>query len=402
MKRHIGIIFPSTKGGGVHQFVLSIADSLINYSDAFEYSIIHYKGEKPNQFFDSSRTEPRYLAIPQPSYSLVRKTLHFLGLVTGIEGFLIQHLDKTLRGKGIDLLVIPTPFSFDIPLSVPYVVSLPDYMHKYYPRSPEYGWKVRTARDIIYPYYAQNSLLTVADSNQGADDIHTFARMPMAKLRVVKYIPPSYVYKYRDMTREEVETTLAHFKLPERFLFYPAQFWLQKNHDRIIRALHKIKQERGVTISLVLVGNSKGNYAPCFEAVMKLAEKLGVRVDVHHLGYVEHKEVVALYKQAVALVSPAFQGPTTLPPLEAMVLGCPVVTANIFEVPKQVGDAALLFNPSDIDDIAEKVYKVWTDENLRKEMVKRGYTQTRDLTLEHYGKEWLSVIEEALRHHDPR
>ena len=59
MKRHIGIIFPSTKGGGVHQFVLSIADSLINYSDAFEYSIIHYEGEKPNQFFDSSRTEPR-------------------------------------------------------------------------------------------------------------------------------------------------------------------------------------------------------------------------------------------------------------------------------------------------------------------------------------------------------
>ena len=200
------------------------------------------------------------------------------------------------------------------------------------------------------------------------------------------------------MTKDEAAKLLEKYRLPEKFIYYPAQFWPQKYHDRLLRALHKIKKAHGVEIPLVVVGSNKGNHARYFKQVMNLAEELGIKNLITHPGYVADIETVALYKKSVALVSPAFQGPTTLPPLEAMVLGTPVVTANIFEVPKQVGDAALLFNPENIDDIAQKVYKVWTDENLRKEMARKGYAQTKDLTLKSYGKKWAEVIEEALHY----
>lgn len=397
--KHIGILFPPRTGGGVFQFTLSVANGLLTYApDKYKYSIIYFEGEKK----PAVKGNVEYIVLPYHRRNPLRKAVHFLGLVAGLDALVIKDLDKAMENKNIELLVISTPFSFDVPFKIPYVVCLPDYMHKYYPHWPEYTWMTKTTRDIIYPYYARHSIIAVADSVQGADDIHTFTGVPMIKIRTIYYVAPSYTYEHRNMTSEEADQLLEKYHLPEKFIYYPAQFWPQKYHDRLLRALHKIKTDHRVEIPLVVVGSNKGNHAPYFREVMKLAEELGIKHLITHPGYVEDIEAVALYKKAVALVSPAFQGPTTLPPLEAMVLGCPVVTANIFEVPKQVGDAALLFNPTDVDEIAQKVYKVWTDENLRKEMVRKGHEQTKNLTLEYYGKEWADVIKEALKHHDPR
>lgn len=46
--------------------------------------------------------------------------------------------------------------------------------------------------------------------------------------------------------------------------------------------------------------------------------------------------------------------------------------------------------------MAEKIYKVWTDEKLRKELVEKGYERIKDMTLENYAKKWEKVISEAL------
>jgi glycosyltransferase involved in cell wall biosynthesis len=72
------------------------------------------------------------------------------------------------------------------------------------------------------------------------------------------------------------------------------------------------------------------------------------------------------------------------------------VCSNVYALPEQVGDAGLLFDPNNIDDMAEKIYKVWTDEKLRKELVEKGYERIKDMTLENYAKKWEKVISEAL------
>ena len=198
------------------------------------------------------------------------------------------------------------------------------------------------------------------------------------------------------MKSEQAAKVLAKFKLPEKFLFYPAQFWYHKNHIRLIKAFHLIKKNHGIKIPLVLVGSAKGHYEKIYQEMMALIKKENMMEQVVHLGYVSEKEIVALYKRSTALVFPSLIGPTGIPFLEAMVLGTPTICSNLFEIPNQIGDAGVLFDPFDINDMADKIYKVWTDEDLRKKMAERGRERTKDLTLENNAKKWEKIMAEAL------
>ena len=115
-KKHIAILFPSTKGGGVYQYTLSIAESLIAYSDNFRFSIIYYEDEERPVFFNSNKGRINYIPIPNKKHSNFRKVLHFLGLVLRINLFVIKDFSNYLKDKHIDLLIVSTPFSYDIPL----------------------------------------------------------------------------------------------------------------------------------------------------------------------------------------------------------------------------------------------------------------------------------------------
>ena len=107
-------------------------------------------------------------------------------------------------------------------------------------------------------------------------------------------------------------------------------------------------------------------------------------------------EIVALYKKSIALVFPDLLGPTNIPPLEAIVLGTPVICSNVFSMPEQIGEAGLFFNPYDINDMAQKIYKVWTDNDLRIKLIAKANEKAKSLVLEKYAEKWEKVIDEAL------
>jgi glycosyltransferase involved in cell wall biosynthesis len=70
---------------------------------------------------------------------------------------------------------------------------------------------------------------------------------------------------------------------------------------------------------------------------------------------------------------------------------------NHFSMTEQIGNAGLLFDPNNIEDMAEKICRVWTDEDLRNELIKKGYERIKDMTLNKYANQWEQVIEELLR-----
>jgi glycosyltransferase involved in cell wall biosynthesis len=78
-----------------------------------------------------------------------------------------------------------------------------------------------------------------------------------------------------------------------------------------------------------------------------------------------------------------------------MMLGVPVLCSNLFSMPEQLGDAGLLFDPFNIDDMAEKIFKIWTNENLRTQLIQKGYARVRNLTEENYARQWERVIDDA-------
>lgn len=114
--------------------------------------------------------------------------------------------------------------------------------------------------------------------------------------------------------------------------------------------------------------------------------------NVSILGFVSDGQLVYLYKHAVAMVMPTYFGPTNIPPLEAMALGCPVIVSGQYAMGEQVGDAGILCNPDSPDDIARCIRKVWEDDGLRQSMIARGYARSRKWTQRDFKEKFIKII----------
>ncbi len=117
---------------------------------------------------------------------------------------------------------------------------------------------------------------------------------------------------------------------------------------------------------------------------------------MRYIGFISEEEKIAVFKLATALIMPTIGESFSLPIWEAFHLGCPVASSNMYDMAEQVKDAGLLLDPLSIEDMAGKIYEIWTKESLRQELIKRGQERVKDFTLENYGKAWEGIIEEAL------
>jgi len=303
---------------------------------------------------------------------------------------------KILKDYNLELLIrlVSLPIGFNI--RIPYLVVIYDVMHRYYPGFPEYSLFVRIIRDLLYKRAAKHSLFTIVDSCQTKEDLVRFYKTEEDKIKIIPYCPPWHVYKYKDLEESHINDVIKKYNIFEQFIFYPAQFWHHKNHLRLIKALHVIKTEYKTLIPAVFTGSPRFDSKITFPHLVHLIEELKMQDQILFLGYLPETELVSLYKKATALVFPSLIGPTNIPPLEAMVLGTPLVCSNLFSMPGQVGDAGLLFDPFSIEDMAEKIYRVWTDEELREDLIGKGYERAKNMTLENFAQQWEKIINEAL------
>ena len=180
--------------------------------------------------------------------------------------------------------------------------------------------------------------------------------------------------------------------MTQKFLFYPAQLWRHKNHENLLIALAGIKEEYP-DIQMVFSGFGKNNAIQIESLITSLQLDKHVRL----LGYVSDSDLGRLYTMARALVMPTFFGPTNIPPLEAFTLGCPVAVSNIYGMPEQVGDAALLFDPRDSDDIAQCVVRLWTDDTLCHALIRKGKKRASEWGQKEFNETVHAIIAEIVQ-----
>jgi glycosyltransferase involved in cell wall biosynthesis len=188
------------------------------------------------------------------------------------------------------------------------------------------------------------------------------------------------------------ENISQKFSLPDEFIFYPAQFWEHKNHIAIIKSL-KILKDKGLLIHCVFVGSKKNAY----EFVYSKIDEYELNPQFIFLDYVSNEELVFLYKKAKALVMPTFLGPTNIPQLEAFALGCPVITSNIYGIPEQVGNAALLINPNDEISLSNAIFSIYSNNELRLNLIEEGYLKDKNNNLSMFSNNLSNAILESLK-----
>ena len=178
--------------------------------------------------------------------------------------------------------------------------------------------------------------------------------------------------------------------ITNEFLLYPAQFWPHKNHVNLLRALDLLRSDHGLRPSLVLTGSDQGNR----EHVRKLISELHLSEQVFDLGFIPRDDLTCLYASATALVYPSFFGPDNLPPLEAFVLRCPAVAADVPGAREQLGEAPLYFNPADPQEIAAKIAEVLDNKDTRRRSIEEGAKIARQRTPEAYVSAIYSLLDE--------
>jgi glycosyltransferase involved in cell wall biosynthesis len=128
------------------------------------------------------------------------------------------------------------------------------------------------------------------------------------------------------------------------FLLYPANPWPHKNHERLFQAFRRVRKARP-ELRLILTGTG-------LERLGAVPEGVEVR------GRVPREELAELYRTAAALVFPSLYEGFGQPPLEAMASGTPVAVSRAGSLPEVCGDAAIYFEPTSVDEIAEAILAV--------------------------------------------
>jgi glycosyltransferase involved in cell wall biosynthesis len=176
------------------------------------------------------------------------------------------------------------------------------------------------------------------------------------------------------------------------FALYPAQSWKHKNHLRMLEAIAVLKG-RGTEVTVVCPGPRN----PHEQEVRRRTHDLGLDSLVRFPGYLTDGELAKLYQQARLLLFPSLFEGFGFPVLEAFTAGLPVTCSSTTSLPELAADAALLFDPTDVEAMAEAIERVWTDDGLRAQLVERGHTRAASHSWDHLARSCRALYRAAAR-----
>ncbi len=299
--------------------------------------------------------------------------------------------DIVLR-SGVEFMMGPHQRLVDRILDIPYVFVLLDLQHRVIPWFPEVSEKgLWDSREAFFSTVLRRAYAVVVGTEVGAAEVRSFYQVPEERIRVLPHPTPDF--SLEDLTSVDRQGG-AYRELFGQYLLYPAQFWAHKNHVNLLLGLKLVRDSLKLPLKLVLTGSNKGN----LEFVKGKVRGLDLESDVHFLGFVPRDNLVALYKEALALTYISFGGPENLPPLEAFALGCPVVASDILGAREQLGDAALFVDPSDPVSIAEGIRRIYDDAELRNALVSRGRLRSRKWTRKDLIEGLMKIFDEFEAH----
>jgi glycosyltransferase involved in cell wall biosynthesis len=281
----------------------------------------------------------------------------------------------------------------------PYVVTIHDMGSLLFGE----GTKVRTSFRL---FQFRRGLLraerVIAVSAATRRDVENVLGVPPQRIRQIYDAPDPKFVREPAAGGEAAEAIAERQRILERyginypFLLYAGAVRAQKNIPRLVEAFAVLRgdlEQHPVyrDLRLIIIGDEISKFPALRRAVIKTrVEKL-----VRFLGFVPLETLRVFFEAASAFVFPSLYEGFGLPPLEAMASGTPVVTSNVSSLPEVVGNAAVLVNPENVFDIARGIRDVLFDEQLRADLIRRGYEQVRRFSWATAARQVLDIYREV-------
>jgi len=269
---------------------------------------------------------------------------------------------------------------------VPQVVTVHDIIPLLLPSLHPHASELAFFRYFL-PRVLRHSAAVIAVSQSTRRDIINFYNLPAEKIHVIyEGYDPQFYHSYQDSQA----VTRVYGIGP--YIYYSGNILPHKNIARLIRAFGLIAPK--VPHQLVLQGRRDPVYAAELETLVR---ELNLEGKVVFLGYVPLNHLPYLYSGATVFVTVSLSEGFGLPPLEAMACGTPVVASRVSSLPEVVGDAGILADPNDTEQIAEVLLQVIKHPALRAELAQKGVKRAALFSWSKTARQTLEVLQSVAK-----
>jgi len=350
--------------GGNETYATNLIEALADIDSVNRYTLYVTKKEAVERF--ANRWPNVHLRLTLPHTPLVRIPLT---------------LTVELRRRPVDILHVQytsPPFT-----PCPVVNTIHDLSFEHLPET----FKRRSWRQmrLTIRRSAQSAAHILTDCDFARDDIlKTYGIAPER----VTAVPLAAAVRFSPVRDErELDRVRNKYGINGKYILTVGSIQPRKNIPRLIRAYSMLCSERNLEPlpKLVVVGKRGWLY----EDTLATAESSTVRDRIILTGYVDDKDLPALYSAASCFVYPSYFEGFGIPPLEAMRCGTPTITGDRTCFPEIIGDAGLMVDPFDEQAIKLGIVRVLTEQTLRDELIEKGLKRANSY-------DWLKTARQTL------
>ncbi|MCC6186850.1 MAG: glycosyltransferase family 4 protein [Chitinophagaceae bacterium] len=275
-----------------------------------------------------------------------------------------------LRKYKADVFLSPDGFG-TLNTKVPTCLVIHDLAFEHYPAH------LKTSHSIYFrkftPRFAHKAKRIVTVSEFSKKDIAERYKIEPNKIAVSnnaahdEYVPLEWATK--EKIKEQYTDGCEYF-------IFAGALHPRKNVVNLLKAFIRFKKRNGSNMKLVIVGRMAWNY----KEVVEMKNDMPFKEDVVWMGYLDVVTLAQVMGAAYALVYASLFEGFGIPIIEAYKCGVPAIVSNTSSMPEVAGDAALIVDPTDYHDIADKMSMLFKDEVLRAKLSKNAIAQNQKYT----------------------
>lgn len=299
---------------------------------------------------------------------------------------------RIIKKENVDLVHFPY---FDIPFfyGKPFVITIHDLVYHHFMTGKAstnaiwlYGFKM-LAYKILINSAARKARKIISVSNSTREEIFDHLLINKNKVEVIYEAADDFSAKGGSSSGRKSDRDL----IEGRYFLYVGNVYPHKNTDNLIKAFKILIEKEKV--KLIFAGSDDYFYSRLKKQSSKLIKEENIIIKEN----ISDSELSGLYRNAVALVRPSFMEGFSLPPLEAMSMGCLVLASDIPVHKEILKDVPYYFNPSDSVDLNQKMnYVLGLDEKAKNERIKKGKELTEEYSWEKTARETLKIYESCI------
>ncbi len=231
--------------------------------------------------------------------------------------------------------------------------------------------------------YTADAIFTVSQAS--ASDLQRMLNVPPKKL----FVTPNGVTPPQPITDLQVNMVLDRLGIQKPFFLYVGAINRRKNLDRVYEAFGQLRV-RFPDLKLIIVGPSSWGGAG-------IAQRAKVDPNIILTGFLSDHELQALYRSCVALVYVSLYEGFGLPVLEALAQGAIVIASNVSALPEVVGEAGLLVDPLNPQEIHDAMHALLCDPDKRRNLRSKAPDQVAKFTWRRTAESTLAAYYQILQ-----